>query len=88
MSLQRGKPEPEVIVNVSRYIYRPIQSVWTDKPSRCQFADGLAYNKAKLEAAVFGGTIFSGKPPKHAHKDTSVKDDDVALIVCPTFQAF
>ena len=47
-----------------------------------QFVDGLAYNKAKLEAAVFGGSIFSNRPPvKPSPKDASIKDEDVSLIV-------
>ena len=53
-----------------------------------QFADGLAYNKAKLEAAVFGGHVFSTRPPKTAQKDISIKEEDVALIVCLSLFAY
>lgn len=46
-----------------------------------QFADGLAYNKAKLEAALFSGQIFSNRSPKIVQKVSSVKEEDVTLIV-------
>lgn len=47
-----------------------------------QFADGWSFNKGKLEAAIFGGDLFTSKPATKASKDNFVaKKEDVDLIV-------
>lgn len=71
-----GRPEPEVIVNVS--------VCSASKENVCsmqrQFGDGFAYSKQRMDDAFRSG-LFDKPPPKAAKEVHAVKKEDVELIV-------
>lgn len=74
-----GRPEPEVIVNVSPSECK-VSSIRNSKKLRLQFTDGFAYSKQRMEDAFKSG-LFDKPPPKAPKEVFTVRKDDVDLIV-------